>query len=55
MSDAKTYWAGALSDRMPEPMQHEPSPFKKGRPPEPLQFEINLIAQAHHALRKPIP
>lgn len=52
MSEAKEYHVGELSDSMPEPTQYETSPFKKGRPPEPLQFEINLTAEAHDRQKK---
>ena len=52
MSEDKKYHVGELSDSMPEPTQYQPSPFKKGRPPEPLQFEINLTAEAHDRQKK---
>jgi len=52
MSDAKEYKVGEQADAMPELTQYEPSPFKKGRPPEPLEFEINLVAQAHDRQKK---
>lgn len=52
MSDTKEYKVGELSDTVPAPTQYETSPFKKGRPPEPLQFEINLTAEAHDRQKK---
>jgi hypothetical protein len=52
MSETKEYKVGELSDSMPGPTQYETSPFKKGRPPEPLQFEINLTAEAHARQKK---
>ena len=48
----KEFHVGELADQMPDPTQYEPSPFKKGRPPEPLQFEINLTAEAHDRQKK---
>ena len=51
MSD-KDFRVGDLAEEMPNPTQYEPSPFKKGRPPEPLQFEINLTAEAHDRQKK---
>ncbi|WP_390912476.1 hypothetical protein [Pseudosulfitobacter sp. SM2401] len=52
MSDTKEYKVGELSDTVPAPTQYETRPFKKGRPPEPLQFEINLTAEAHDRQKK---
>ncbi|WP_185802650.1 OsmC family protein [Pontivivens nitratireducens] len=52
MSDTKEFHVGELSAKMPEPTQYEPSPFKKGRPPEPLQFEVNMTAEAHDRQKK---
>ncbi|MGB7243671.1 MAG: OsmC family protein [Sulfitobacter sp.] len=52
MSEKKQFHVGALSEDQPEVTQYETSPFKKGRPPEPLQFEINLTAEAHDRQKK---
>lgn len=52
MSDAKDYHVGELAESQPEITQYDPSPFKKGRPPEPLQFEVNLTAEAHDRQKK---
>ncbi|WP_299413921.1 OsmC family protein [uncultured Sulfitobacter sp.] len=52
MSDVKEFHVGELADTMPELTQYTPSPFKKGRPPEPLQFEINVTAEAHDRQKK---
>lgn len=52
MAETNTYHVGERADHMPAPTQYETSPFKKGRPPEPLQFEINLTAQAHDRQKK---
>lgn len=43
----KSYRVGDLSDHQPAPASFEPGPFKKSRPPEPLHFEVNLVAEAH--------
>ena len=52
MSEEKEYHVGERSDSMLQPTQYEPSPFKKGRPPEPLQFEVNMTAEAHDRQKK---
>ena len=52
MNDGKMFHVGEQAEKMPEPTQYEASPFKKGRPPEPLQFEINLTAEAHDRQKK---
>ena len=52
MSADKQFHVGELAETMPEPTQYEASPFKKGHPPEPLQFEINLTAEAHDRQKK---
>ncbi len=51
MSD-KIFRVGRLSTTMPEPSQFDPAPFKKARPPEPLQFEVTLTAQALERQKK---
>jgi len=48
----KLYHVGELSEKMPEPSQFEPKPFKKGKPPEPLSFEITMTAEATEKQRK---
>lgn len=52
MTETDNYRVGERAEHMPAPTQYEKSPFKKGRPPEPLQFEINLTAQAHDRQKK---
>ena len=52
MTEKNDYHVGERASEMPQPTQYEPSPFKKGRPPEPLQFEVNLTAQAHDRQKK---
>ncbi|MEM9108248.1 MAG: OsmC family peroxiredoxin, partial [Pseudomonadota bacterium] len=46
------YRVGELSETLPEPTQFEPKPFKKGRPPEPLSFEVVMTAEATEKQRK---
>jgi len=41
-----TYRVGERADALPNPTEFEASPFKKARPPEPLRFEVNLVAEA---------
>ena len=48
----KPYAVGELSDVLPEPSEFEPKPFKKGRPPEPLSFEVVMTAEATERQRK---
>ncbi|MEO1640479.1 MAG: OsmC family protein [Pseudomonadota bacterium] len=52
MDDAKDYHVGELADAQPEPTQFAPKPFKKGRPPEPLSFEVVMTAEATEKQRK---
>lgn len=52
MSDTKVYKVGELGDDLPEPTQFEPKPFKKGRPPEPLSFEVVMTAEATQKQQK---
>lgn len=48
----KKYRVGELSDAQPETTQFEAKPFKKGRPPEPLEFEIVMTAEATQKQQK---
>ncbi|WP_299620544.1 OsmC family protein [uncultured Tateyamaria sp.] len=47
-----TYRVGERATTKAEPSNFEPDPFKRARPPEPLQFEVNLVAQAHSKQQK---
>ena len=40
------YHVGEVGDTPVQPTQFEASPFKKSKPPEPLGFEVNLVAEA---------
>ena len=42
----KSYRVGDLGESHISPTQFEASPFKKSKPPEPLEFEVNLVAEA---------
>ena len=46
------YHVGEQSAEQPKPQEFEPGPFKKSRPPEPLRFEINMVAEAHEKQKK---
>ena len=52
MSDTEDFKVGERGTGLPEITQFEPSPFKKGRPPEPLHFEVNIVAEAHERQKK---
>ena len=41
------YQVGEQADESPAPQQFEAGPFRKSRPPEPLRFEVNMVAEAH--------
>jgi organic hydroperoxide reductase OsmC/OhrA len=49
---SEPYHVGARADDMPSPKEFEASPFKKSRPPEPLRFEVNMVAEAHGRQQK---
>jgi uncharacterized OsmC-like protein len=48
----KEFRVGELAAQAPEPQQFDPGPFKKAKPPEPLGFEVNLVAQAFERQQK---
>lgn len=41
-----SYRTGHRADTAPAPTQFDPEPFTKARPPEPVRFEVNLVAEA---------
>ncbi|MEO0390672.1 MAG: OsmC family protein [Pseudomonadota bacterium] len=49
MSD---FHVGERLDAPPEPTQFDPKPMKKGKPPEPLSFEVVMTAEATEKQRK---
>ena len=46
MSDEKFFHVGGLGDSPPAPTEFEPSPFKKAKVPDPLHFEVCVVAHA---------
>lgn len=46
------YQVGERSETQPSPTQFAAKPFKKGRPPEPLSFEVVMTAEATEKQRK---
>jgi len=48
----KFFHVGELNEKLPEPTQFEPTPFKKAAPPEPLSFEITVTAEATEKQKK---
>jgi len=48
----KHYHVGELAESPPEPTQFEAKPFKKGKPPEPLSFEVVMTAESTEKQRK---
>jgi len=52
MSSEKFFHVGEIGDSAPRPTEFEPSPFKKAKVPEPLQFEVNVVAHAEERQKK---
>lgn len=48
----KFYHVGELSDKQPEPTEYTTSPFKKAKVPDPLHFEVNVVAHAEERQKK---
>lgn len=46
MSDDQNYHVGERASATPEPTAFTPDPFRRARAPDPLQFEVNLVAEA---------
>ena len=49
------YLVGEQADHTPVPEQLEAGPFRKSRSPEPLRFEVNMVAQAQVIIDSPEP
>lgn len=47
-----TYRVGERATTTANPTHFEPEPFKRARPPKPLRFEVNLVAEAHSKQQK---
>jgi uncharacterized OsmC-like protein len=52
MTETQTFKVGERAETLPQPTEFEMSPFKKARPPEPLHFEVNIVAEAHDRQKK---
>lgn len=52
MAEKSHFHVGERADAHPAPTQFEPNPFKKSRPPDPLHFEVNIVAEAHDRQKK---
>jgi len=52
MTDQNDFHVGERAEARPVPTQFEASPFRKSRPPEPLYFEVNVVAEAHDRQKK---
>ncbi len=52
MTDNPNYHVGELADSQPDVTQFEAKPFKKGKPPEPLSFEVVMTAESTEKQRK---
>ena len=46
------YAVGERAEHAAIPEQIEPGPFRKSRPPEPLRFEVNMVAEACNRQQK---
>lgn len=52
MSAEKFFHVGELGDKPPAPTEFEPSPFKKAKVPDPLHFEVSVVAHAEDRQKK---
>ncbi len=52
MTTENSYHVGEQATEAGDPTQFAPGPFKKSRPPEPLRFEVNMVAEAHDRQKK---
>ena len=52
MSSNKFFHVGEIGESPPSPSEFEPSPFRKAKVPEPLCFEVNIVAHAEERQRK---
>ena len=48
----RDYHVGEQAKEQPAPKEFEPGSFKKSKPPEPLYFEVNMVAEAHERQKK---
>ncbi len=52
MAEDKFFHVGEISEDLPDPTQFEAKPFKKAKPPEPLNFEVTVTAESTGKQRK---
>lgn len=52
MANEKIFRVGEIATQSATPTEFEPSPFKKAVMPEPLQFEVNVVAYAEERQKK---
>lgn len=52
MTDTHDFHVGERSSDLPDPTQFDAKPFKKARPPEPLEFEVVVTAEATERQKK---
>ena len=52
MENEKFFHVGERSGDLPETTQYEASPFKLAKVPEPLHFEVNVVAHAEERQKK---
>ena len=52
MTSDKFFHVGELGDTQPAPTEFEPAPFKKAKVPEPLHFEVSVVAHAEERQKK---
>lgn len=52
MPNEKVFRVGEIGDDSAAPAEFDPSPFKKVQIPEPLQFEVNVVAHAEQRQKK---
>ena len=55
MSVKKFFHVGELGKAPPEPTEFEPSPFKKANVPNPLHFEVSVVAHAEERQKEKRP
>ena len=48
----KTYRVGERGTKPPEPQEFTPGPFRKTKVPDPLHFEVNMVAEAGNMQHK---
>ena len=52
MAETSEFKVGERGVTRPQITQFTPSPFRKARVPDPLHFEVNIVAEAHERQKK---